>query len=113
MAARGRHQLLASPHVLEEARRNVVGRYPASIERFDSELLPQIVVVPEASVDLVAWAGQQGLPEDDAPVLAAAVHSGADVLATGDKTHFGHLFGRTRRGVKIVTLREAVALLSR
>jgi predicted nucleic acid-binding protein len=112
LAARGDHELLASPHVLEEARRNVSARHAESVDRLDGTLIPQLRVVSEAAPDLVAWARERGLPAGDAPVLAAAVQSGADALTTGDRTHFGHLFGRRSRGVKVVTLREAVALLS-
>lgn len=111
-AARGGHELLVSPHVFEEARRNVSARYAESVDRLDGTLIPQLSVVSEAAPDLVAWARERGLPPSDAPVLAAAVQSGADVLTTGDRTHFGHLFGRRLRGVKVVTLREAFALLS-
>jgi predicted nucleic acid-binding protein len=109
----GGHELLASPHVLEEARRNVTARYPQAMQRFDTAIVPRLRLVAEAGTDLVEWAAEQGLPESDAPVLAAAVQARADVLATGDRRHFGRLFGRVRRGVKVVTLREAVALLSR
>lgn len=112
-ATSGGHELLASPHVLEEARRNVTAPYPQAMQRFDTAIVPRLLLVAEAGRDLVVWAAEQGLPESDAPVLAAAVQSHADVLATRDRKHFEHLFGRVRRGVKVVTLREAVALLPR
>ena len=51
-----------------------------------------------------AWARSEGLPEEDAPILAAAVTAQADVLVTGDRGHFGHLFGRTVRGVRELSL---------
>jgi predicted nucleic acid-binding protein len=41
------------------------------------------------------------LPEKDRPVLAAAIQSRCDVLLTGDKTHFGPLYGRVLEGVTI------------
>lgn len=47
----------------------------------------------------------------DAPVLAAAIASGADVLVTGDRMHFGHLFGRRGRGVKVLSPADALGLL--
>jgi predicted nucleic acid-binding protein len=113
VAMRGNHVLIASPHVLEEARRNVEARYPDAIERLEAVLVPHLRVVAEAPSSLVTWSAEQGLPTADAPVLAAAVQGKADVLVTGDRTHFGHLFGRTLRGVKVMTLRETVVLLSR
>jgi len=107
----GEHSLLASPHVIEEARRNVVARYADSTERLRGLVLPRLEPVGEAAGELITWARQQGLPEMDAPVLAAAVQADADILVTGDRTHFGALFGKRLRGVEVVTLRQAVERL--
>jgi hypothetical protein len=41
------------------------------------------------------------LPPKDRPVLAAAIRLGCDALVTGDRTHFGPLYGRTIHGVRI------------
>jgi hypothetical protein len=41
------------------------------------------------------------LPEKDRPVLAAAIHHRCAALVTGDRTHFGPLFGKTVRGTTI------------
>ncbi|GAG31199.1 unnamed protein product, partial [marine sediment metagenome] len=46
------------------------------------------------------------LEEKDCPILCSAIQSKYDLLATGDRTHFGHLYGRTVEGVTIVSLRE-------
>ena len=35
------------------------------------------------------------LPEKDRPVLAAAMQASCDALVTGDRRHFGRLYGRT------------------
>jgi predicted nucleic acid-binding protein len=43
------------------------------------------------------------LPEKDRPVLAAAIHHRCDMLVTGDRTHFGQLYGKTIRGVTILS----------
>jgi hypothetical protein len=46
-------------------------------------------------------------------VLAAAIHQGCDALVTGDRTHFGALYGRTIHGVAIHSPRSlAQALLA-
>ncbi len=37
----------------------------------------------------------RGLPPKDAPILAAALAAEAGLLVTGDRSHFGHLFGRS------------------
>ena len=65
-------------------------------------------VVTEAPAPLVAWALEHGLPLKDAPILAAAAHANADILATGDLRDFGHLFGKSLRGVRIVSLAKAI-----
>jgi hypothetical protein len=46
-----------------------------------------------------------GLPAKDQPVLAAAIAARAIRLVTGDRAHFGPLFGQTLQGVKILSTR--------
>lgn len=110
LAGQGSCTLLASPHGIAEARRNLEARYPEATGRFES-LLGLVTVVPEAPPALVAWGRRHRLPEEDAPILAAAVEARADVLTTGDKMHFGHLFGRSVRGVRVLRLADALALV--
>jgi hypothetical protein len=43
------------------------------------------------------------LPETDRPVLAAAVHHRCEILVTGDRTHFGALYGKTIRSVRVMS----------
>jgi predicted nucleic acid-binding protein len=102
--------LVSSTHAVEEARRNLALRYPDQEHRLPS-ILETVTVVPEAPPGLVQWARDLGLPDQDAPILAAAVQAGVDSLVTGDRTHFGPLFGRTARGVRIAALSEALRLL--
>lgn len=108
LAHSGRCRAATSPHAAAEARRNLALKYPDALARLDS-LMGQIEVVPEAASIDVAWAAEQGLPPKDAPVLAAAVACGADALVTGDRTHFGHLFGRRLRGVLVLDPAQALA----
>jgi len=102
--------LLTSAHAVTEARRNLEGRYPDALERFE-RLAHRVTIVPEAASPRVAWARQQGLPDEDAPILAAAADAGVDVLVTGDRSHFGHLFGRTLEGVRVLGLAQTLILL--
>ena len=67
--------------------------------------------VPEAPAAEVAWAIEQRLPLKDAPVLAAAVACGAEALVTGDRTHFGHLFGQRVRNLVVLTPAQALGRL--
>lgn len=104
------HELVASPHVVEEARRNVAARYPDTAARLE-DLLGRVAAVGEAPGEVVEWAAGQGLPEQDAPVLAAAVHADVDALVTGDRRHFGRLMGRALRGVHVMSIRDLLAEL--
>jgi len=108
LARHGLCRAETSPHAAAEARRNLALKYPDALARFDS-ITGQLEIVPEAGAVEVAWAAEQGLPPKDAPILAAAVACGADGLVTGDRTHFGHLFGRRLRGVFVLNPAQALA----
>ncbi len=106
------YTLLSSTHALAETRRNLEARYPGALGRFE-RLTNKVTIVPEASSLRVASARHQRLPDEDAPILAAAAEASADVLVTGDQSHFGHLFGRTLQGVRVLTLADTLDLLAR
>jgi len=101
---------VASPHVIEEASRNLKVKAPDRLVELD-ELLALVERVREAPPKIVAWSRSKELPDNDAPVLAAAAASGADILVTGDRTHFGHLFNRTVGGVTVRSLRRTLSAL--
>lgn len=107
LARAGRCDLMVSAHALEEARRNLT-RKSHSFDKRLADLLAMTEVVAEAPAPLVAWALEHDLPLKDAPILAAAVHANADILATGDLRDFGHLFGKLLRGVRILSLAKAI-----
>ena len=93
------HQCLVDAYVMEEARRNLAAN--------TSDGLPALVGIAsnwtEAATLPPRSAFPKGvhLPEKDLPVLAAAVHHRCQVLVTGDRMHFGPLYGRTIHGVTI------------
>lgn len=91
-------RLVASPHVLAEARRNMPDAATAS--RLET-LAERLVILPSEPADFEI-ADDPGLPPKDRPVLLAAIVARADYLLTGDLTHFGKCLGRTIEGVKIV-----------
>src|ERR1700694_1932587 len=88
LAEAGACELVASVYAIDEARRNLAEKHPSRLGDFE-RLLEKLRVCPEASHEAVSWAAARKLPPKDAPILAAAVQAGADVLVTGDRMHFG------------------------
>jgi len=95
----GGHTLVGDAYVREEARRNLEAKFPAAIPDFE-HLLTKLELSEALRCFLPAELAP-GLPEKDRPVLAAAIQRGCDVLLTGDKTHFGPLYGKNFEGVTI------------
>ena len=95
MAAK-QEMLYISPHIKDEAERNLERKQPRWLPTFYT-LLQDISVVPDCPLY-----ARVKLAEHDHPVLGAAIAAACDYLVTGDKRDFGHLFGKTIDGVKIV-----------
>lgn len=110
LARSGLCVLITSVYAFEEARRNLELKRPDALSNLN-KLMEAVRLVPEASPSRIHWAQMQGLPTKDAPILAAAVAAGADCLVTGDKTHFGLLYGKTFNGVMIVSPETALQLI--
>lgn len=101
LADAGLCELVSSPYAIDEARRNVARKYPE--RSADLELLTaRVGVCAEAAQEYIAWALAQQLPANDAPILAAAAQAGATLLITGDRRDFGHLYGKTLRGIRVL-----------
>lgn len=107
LADAGHCILSTSAFAEEEARRNLSLKAPAKVSILDS-LLPLVTIVPEPAPDKTAWATGLPLPSKDAPIMAAAVSCTADILVTGDRRDFGHLFGRDVEGMRVLSPREAL-----
>ena len=108
LAHRARVDLLASPFVIEEARRNLALKRPTREAQLDA-LLGKLLVVP--NVDRRAVGPAYGLPLKDLPVLLAAMSGQAAMLVTGDATHFGHLYGHVGDEVLVTTVAGAIERL--
>lgn len=93
------HALCVDNYVLAEARRNLEVKSAEAVTVLEA-LLSQLEVAPFQSSELPAHAAAQ-LPDKDRPVLAAAIRLGCGALVTGDRTHFGALYGKTIAGVTI------------
>ncbi|MDN5874755.1 MAG: PIN domain-containing protein [Sinobacteraceae bacterium] len=101
------YELITSAFALEEASRNIQIKRPERRTALQ-ELSTQISFsrIPNASA--MAAASKHGLPEKDIPILAAAITAGAQGLVTGDRKHFGSLYGRHVNGVQVLTLAAAL-----
>jgi len=94
-----RHELWVDDFVITEARRNLELKAPKGLAVLEG-LLRRIRVAPlrASGAELNA---SLPLVEKDRPILAAAIHLACDSLVTGDRAHFGGLFGRSIGGVRI------------
>ena len=96
---RAGHQLAADGYVWEEARRNIALRYPSSLPEFTT--IEKLVRAVSEYCGDEAIATTLPLRETDRPVLATAIALRCDVLITGDRSHFGALYGKEVHGVTI------------
>ncbi len=90
-------EAVSNQHAIEEARRNLAAKRPQFLTEF--ERIKKLVTIT------MAFTTVEGvdLPVEDTPVLAGAVGARCTHLLTGDRRHFGKLYGRTIRRVRIVS----------
>jgi len=104
------HECCVDGYVTEEARRNLAAKAPGGLAALEA-LLPRLQREGAQHADAALEAALP-LPEKDRPVLAAAIRHGCAALVTGDRSHFGPLYGKTLHGVAIHSPRSlAEALL--
>jgi len=106
------HVLCGDDYVVAEAHRNLAAKAPEGL----SVLAAIVARINVARYDPSTQAEEIAalLPEKDRPVLAAAVRLDCDALVTGDRTHFGALYGRSVLGVAVHSprsLAEAIGLI--
>lgn len=94
-------------HVWEEARRNIETKRPGLLSGLE-KLKPRFHV--SSRMTLVT---DCPLPDKDQPVLGGAVADGCSHLWTGDKRHFGHLYGKIIHGTRLVPATMLADELSR
>jgi predicted nucleic acid-binding protein len=92
------HALVVDDYVLEEARRNLAAKSRDGTRELN-RMIGKLEIVPVSlnTPGKIAAA----LPEKDRPVLASPVQASCDALVTGDRKHFGRLFGHRIAGVTI------------
>jgi predicted nucleic acid-binding protein len=108
LLVRAGHELCADAYVLEEARRNLALEFPDVIPALDAVIEHATL---KSGASKVTFPSALPLPEKDQPVMAAAIRTGCDVLLTGDRTHFGPLYGTSIHGVRILSPAHAARML--
>ena len=111
LARAGACELVTSGYAVDEARRNIRAKHPQRSPDLEM-LLKRVELCREPAPATVAWAVAQRLHSKDAPILAAAIDARCHVLVTGDRTHFGALFGRRLRGTVVMLPVDAIGLLA-
>lgn len=91
------HALFSSTYAIAEAAKNIQAKRPHLADSLDA-LLNKVSMCPHAVLD-----ADISLAEKDRPILASAIAGKCDTLVTGDKRDFGHLFGKTIQGVRILS----------
>lgn len=94
LARAGTVELCSSAFAIEEGRRNIALKRPDQVATYE-RLVAGLSLSPPPASEHLAIADEAGLPPKDAPILAAALAAQAELLVTGDRTHFGNLFGRS------------------
>ncbi len=98
-------QLLSSRYACEEARRNLPT--PEQQQRL-AQLVAGLQLVPDVTTGGLP-AGIM-LPEKDKPILLSAIRAKATDLLTGDRQHFGALYGQAVSGVTVMRPAEFLAV---
>lgn len=111
LAANGYCALVTSRLAIEEARRNLRAQRATRVANLDALLTAVEVCVDPVPADLER-AQLHGLPDKDVPILAAAIVASADALVTGDRRHFGRLYGKRIGGVMVTGLADALVAVA-
>ncbi len=106
----GGHVLVADEYVVAEARRNLSARGFDALADLD-ELTRHVAVAPYRATRLPEELASVLAPKDH-PVLAAAIRLNCGILVTGDRRHFGPLYGSVQSGVSIHSARSLAESLS-
>lgn len=109
MAVVGACRLVTSHFAIDEARRNLRVKRAGGRHDLDG-LLASVGVAGDPGPGVLAWAGRY-VGAKDAPILASAIGAHAGVLVTGDRRHFGELYGRGVHSVRDEPPRTALRVV--
>ena len=104
---RNQHELVSSDYAVNEIRRNLARKTPAStLQRLD-KLLRFVTVFPSVDIPMPSF----DLAAKDVPILATAQVYRCDILLTGDKRDFGQWMNRPQDtgGVRVMMVAQLLA----
>ena len=104
------HALVADSYVVAEARRNLLAKGPEALGALD-EVLLTVELATFRPVHLPKGVAAQ-VPEKDRPIISAAIQLHCNALVTGDRTHFGALYGTVLLGVAVHSPRSLAESLN-
>ena len=105
LARAGKVELITSRYCLLETESNRHRKRPQRLAHHRL-LLEHLRIAPDAEMGTeLTTEAQTLLPEKDIAVYTAAIMTGADVLLTGDRRHFGRLMGRDDLPIAVKTIR--------
>jgi rRNA-processing protein FCF1 len=87
-----------SDYAAAEAHRNIASKRPQWMSGYDA-IMENVQLCPGIDRPVSV-----PIADADHPILATAIREGCTYLVTGDHKDFGHLFGQTINGIKIVTI---------
>lgn len=108
LGSQGYWEVVTCSYAIEEARRNIVIKFPDYLERFES-LISAVTKVPSRAGLICPIP----LPKKDRPILETAIHCKATHLLTGDVKDFGPFMNNPSltSGVVIQSVSEFLASL--
>lgn len=89
--------VITSDYAHIEARRNLDAKRPQWRDGLP-DVMAGIEIVPSVDAPVPA-----DINDKDRPILATAIKYRCDILLTGDKRDFGHLFGQTVSSTKVLS----------
>jgi len=96
-ALRLRHEAVTAQLAIDEARRNLARKQPQALSRLDAALIRVLIVSESDFIHGLA------LPTNDGVLLGTAIATDCTHFLSGDKRHFGPLYGQTIQGVTILS----------
>lgn len=108
-----RHEIIVlfvSGYAVEEALGNLQRKQAGQVSELLS-LLDGIGYVEPPPARLVERLKDSVADPNDLPILAGAIWAEADLLVTGDRKHFGELYGKYVGGCLVMKPRDALGLM--